>query len=756
MRNAIFVCALAVLGACSVPNATFTGDDDGSTIDGGGDDDTDGGGGELSLVVTPSANLDVTEGRTATFTVGLSETPSGLVTVSVMSGDTGIATVTPATLVFDNSEPKTVTVTGITDDNTNDATTSISLASAEAGNADLPVTVLDDDELAIVTSLTSVDVTEEAESTFDVSLSVQPPAAVTVQVVGIDGAIATSSPGSLTFDGSNWNVPQQITIRGTDDADTADETTSVTLRSSPLNDVVVTVEVTDNDQLSISPSPSNLGAVVEDTNDSFTVVLTQQPPGAVTVTVTSSDPGAAAVSTGSLGFTTANWDTPQTVVVLTQEDPDAADENVTIALESAGLTTRNVTLTVDDNDVLGIHTQPAAITVSETATGSNTFQVALTAQPPAAMEVSCTTASTKVQLSATELAFTTSNWDTLQTITVTGVQDADAADETVQITCSAALVSDKIVGVTVDDDDTLAISTTPAATVAITEGSSATVQVKLTAQPPGNLVVNIGSNDSAVTVNPSSLTFTTANWDTNQGVTLTGAQDDTDVINESATITLSATGLNNKVLTANVTDNDTQVITATPANLSVAEGSTGSISVVLDKLPAANVTVNVSSNDTTAATVSVSSLTFTPANYNVAQSVQVSAIQDADFANDAVTISFSATGATGDTTAVTTQDNDLINVTPTSIATCVNGANVTVSVKLNAQPSATMTVTIDETSNAFTISDTSMSFTTSNWSTVQTFTVNGSLEGSGTITLSAPGQASRTVSVSVAPGFCSN
>jgi len=52
------------------------------------------------------------------------------------------------------------------------------------------------------------------------------------------------------------------------------------------------------------------------------------------------------------------------------------------------------------------------------------------------------------------------------------------------------------------------------------------------------------------------------------------------------------------------------------------------------------------------------------------------------------------------------------------------------------------------------ISGTSLTFTTANWSTPQTIQVNGSLEGSGTITVSAPNQTSRSVGVSVAAGFC--
>jgi large repetitive protein len=755
MRNAIFVCALAVLGACSVPNATFTGDDDGSTIDGGGDDD---GNGEVALVVTPSDNLDVTEGRTATFTVGLTETPSGLVTVSVMSGDTSVATVTPATLVFDSSEPKTVTVTGIDDENTNDGSTEIALASAEAGNANLPITVLDDDELAIVATPTSVDVTEEDMSTVDVTLSVQPPAAVTVMVIAADGTIATATPASLTFDGTNWNQPQAVTIRGTNDADTAHETTLVTLRSSPLNDVALSVDVTDNDQVSISPSPTNLGTITEAGNDSFTVVLTQQPTAAVTVTVTSSDPGALSVSTASIGFTTANWDQPQTVNVNAMSDDDANDENVTISLESTGLTTRTVSATVDDNDTLGIQTNVNSLVVAELNGGSNTFQVRLTAQPDANTTVTIDpSAAGAVTLSTTSLVFTPANWDTFQSVTVTSVADDDAVDDLLDITCSALGMADKVVGVTVDDDDVLAITTTPSTTVAVTEGSVATVQVKLTAQPPASTTVQVASNDSAVTIAGSPLTFTTANWNTFQNVTLTGAQDDGDVINESASIVFSATGLSDKTVTANVTDNDTLIISATPSTFNLAEGATGSISVVLDKQPGANVTVNVSSNDTTAATVSPATLTFTPANYNTAQSVTVTGVEEnTDFQNETVTISFSATGATGDSTTVNMKDNDLINVSPTSISTCVNGANVPVDVKLNAQPSANMTVTITNNSSAFTVSATSLTFTTANWNTVQTIQVNGSLQGSGTFTLSATGQATRTVSVSVAAGFCGN
>ena len=57
-------------------------------------------------------------------------------------------------------------------------------------------------------------------------------------------------------------------------------------------------------------------------------------------------------------------------------------------------------------------------------------------------------------------------------------------------------------------------------------------------------------------------------------------------------------------------------------------GGTATFTVVLDSQPTANVTIALSSSDTTEATVSPASLTFTPANWNVAQTVTVTGVDD--------------------------------------------------------------------------------------------------------------------------------
>jgi M6 family metalloprotease-like protein len=99
---------------------------------------------------------------------------------------------------------------------------------------------------------------------------------------------------------------------------------------------------------------------------------------------------------------------------------------------------------------------------------------------------------------------------------------------------------------------------TSATAVTVPEGATATFQVKLRAQPTGDVAVTIGrmSGDGDITVTSgASLTFTTTTWDTYQTVTL-GAAEDADVLNGTATIRVSAAGFTDKDVAATEADND--------------------------------------------------------------------------------------------------------------------------------------------------------------------------------------------------------
>ena len=95
-------------------------------------------------------------------------------------------------------------------------------------------------------------------------------------------------------------------------------------------------------------------------------------------------------------------------------------------------------------------------------------------------------------VSGPTLRFTTSNWDTEQTVTVRGVNDGDSDGEFVTITNTAS--GGEYAGVTetvwlfVDDDDTRGITITPAART-IREGATGTYDVKLNTAPTADVTV---------------------------------------------------------------------------------------------------------------------------------------------------------------------------------------------------------------------------------------------------------------------------
>ena len=87
------------------------------------DDDTQ----APNLVFSPR-QLSVGEGDTATYRLSLATRPTGAVTVTVSSGDSGALAV-PVSFVFTTSnwnQPRTVTVRGVEDEDTNNETVTVS------------------------------------------------------------------------------------------------------------------------------------------------------------------------------------------------------------------------------------------------------------------------------------------------------------------------------------------------------------------------------------------------------------------------------------------------------------------------------------------------------------------------------------------------------------------------------------------------------------------------------------------------------
>ncbi len=644
LTSRIALIALALTAGCSIPNATFT--------PLGGDDDAgvDAEVTELKLVVSTSS-LEIPEGNQGTFTIALSQPPSGLVLVAVESTQAN-ASATPTTVLFDTNNwntAQTVTVSGLEDPNTVDLSAMINLTSAAAGDATVDVKVVDNDVLKVVVGVSSLDVGENATSQLNVRLSAEPTGPTTVNIASGDLAVATVSPATLMFTVANWNVDQNVVVTGVDDANVVDATTSLSLTSTGLPNVSVPVKVIDEDVLGIGPATTNLGTLTEGGTTTLGVKLTQAPSANVTVNVASSDTGAVAVSPASLTFTPTNWNVEKTVTVTLPQDDDVADEAAQITLSSTGLTSRTVAAAVNDDDVQSIVATPAPL--------------------------------------------------------------------------------------------------------ALNEGNSGSLAVHLAFRPAANTTVQVATlNSSVATVNQTSLVFTPSNYATNQSVTVTATQDPNLVAGSTKIRLQSVADALTTDASINVSDDDTQIIVAAESALEINEGDTAPINVTLGFEPASNVTVNVTSDDTSIAAIA-GTLTFTPQNYNVAQKVMITApADDADYVNGSTVVRFALSGATGDSTTIQTEDDDLLNVPPGpgpgSVATILmcKGQLKQIPIYLNGRPLHDVVVTFAGTGlgSQYSITPSSLMWTTiGNPSTVQNITINPLVGFDYTfLEIKAPGQTS--------------
>ena len=601
------------------------------------------------------------------------------------------------------------------------------------------INIVNDDSPMTITPRT-LDVDEGSTATYTVKLNTVPTGNVTVEISSNDPGAATVSPAMLTFTPTDWSTAKTVTVRGVNDGDSDDETVIVTNTASggEYAGVTETVRVTvddDDKPLGITFTPASL-TVGEGGVGMYGVKLNAATTSDVTVAISSSNPDVT-VTPNSLTFTSSNWETEQTVDVTAAEDADAADDTANLTHSPTGGDygsgqNKTFVVTVTDNDTAGLELSVTFLDVDEG--GQNTYTVKLDTQPTTTVTVTVSSGDTgAATVSGPTLRFTTSNWNTAQTVTVRGVNDGDSGDETVTVTNTAsggeyAGVTASVT-VTVDDDDTPGITFTPAART-IREGATGTYDVKLNTAPTADVTVAISSDNADVTLNKSSLTFTTANYATNQRVTVTAGQD-ADAADGTANLTHRPSGggygtSQNKTFMVTVTDNDTAGLMLSATTLDVDEGGQNTYTVKLQTEPTTTVTVTVSSDDTGAATATVSgsTLIFTASNWNTAQTVTVEGVDDGDSANETVIVTNTASGGEYEgvtaSVRVTVDDDDKPGITFTPASLTVGEAGVgTYGVRLNAAPTADVTVAISSSNPDVTVTPNNLTFTTVNYATNQ-------------------------------------
>ena len=268
-----------------------------------------------------------------------------------------------------------------------------------------------------------------------------------------------------------------------------------------------------------------------------------------------------------------------------------------------------------------------------------TYTVSLANQPVSSEVITISGSATQFTIAPSSLTFTSSNYATAQTVTVSILSASALGKWTSYIyhtdsnlgfaSCSSAISSSGAFGVTIYNSQTqaLLINNSPV----MIEGASATYSIKLSVVPTASVTVSITAT-SSLSFSPTSLTFTTSNWGTYQVVTVTSKISNSNTNGANAvTITHKATSTDTKYAMATTIPSVVYayVIRKTVAAIYISKDVVfqeylgGEYFVWLGSPPKAQVNIALSTSGTTI-TFSPQVLTFTELNYYTPQSITLS------------------------------------------------------------------------------------------------------------------------------------
>ena len=640
-------------------------------------------------LVPPS--LNIIEGTTvATFSLVLNDEPSSSVIYDLVSSDishliVSTSSMTFTTLNWNVSQVGTLTtVDNLIADGLQSSNFTVRINDPLSDDCffdptPLPtyaIQIADDDVPAYTLSSVSGTLLEGNPQTATVSLVllVAPLTDVIIDIASMDTTEVTLSQASLTFTAINWNVPQNITLSPVDEVIVdGSQTISITANINATSNVAftglasqtVTVTNIDNDVPGFTVSPL-LGTLTEGDSQtaSLTVVLNKQPLSNVVVDLMISPTDEITTSVGSLTFTSSNWNTPQVITVSSVDEfliDGTTVSTITFSINPTSdgaftsLPNQFVLATNFDNDV-------AAFTVSSLGGGALqegslatvSFTLVLDAEPDSGFVIldiaSLDLSEVVVNSLTTPRVFTPANWNVPQTVTLSSVDDIildGTVISTINVSVNAlstavpfrTLATQNILVPNLDNE-VPGFQLSPVVGT-LTEGATPTASFNavLLVQPLTDVQVNLVSNDvsEASLSGITFLTFTSANWNVSQTITLN--QVDEFLIDGSQTSSITASidpssnagfiGLASQSVVVTTLDNDVAGITIVVTdNLSSESGDTAQFTAQLDAIPTANVTIDFDTSNASEAQPLVTQVTFTPANWNIPQIVMILGIDD--------------------------------------------------------------------------------------------------------------------------------
>ena len=273
------------------------------------------------------------------------------------------------------------------------------------------------------------------------------------------------------------------------------------------------------------------------------------------------------------------------------------------------------------------------------------------------------------------------------------------------------------------------------AELTIDEGGTAAYTVALGTRPTGNVRITVWRSSYAVVFRRTAvpLTFTPANWNIPQTVRLTAAHDD-DARDGAVVLTHAASGggyggVPPATLRVTVADDDEVGIVLSKSALTIGEGGSAAYTVALGTRPTGNVRITVwRSSYAVVFRRTAVPLTFTPANWNIPQTVRLRAVHDDDGQDSAVVLTHAASGGgyggvPPATLRVTVADDDEVGIVLSKSALTIGeGGSAAYTVALGTRPTGNVRITVWRSSYdiVFRRYTGPLIFTTANWNVPQT------------------------------------
>jgi hypothetical protein len=522
-------------------------------------------------------------------------------------------------------------------------------------------------------------------------------------------------------------------------------------------DAFITKLIPGGPQVKIIESGGSTNVAESGTTDTYTVVLTNQPNANVAIALNT---GTQIQPIAGISFTPTNWFVPQTVTVSAVDDAiaetspqtgpiahtaistDANYNGATASFTVNGTAGNTVNANITDNDTAGVTITPATTTATEGG-ANGSYSVTLNTQPTAPVTINFATGSEIQPLTA--LTFTATNWNVAQTVAVAAVDDnlvegnhAGAIAHTATSTdTNYNSITIPAVSVAITDNDTAGFSVLPTNITATEGGATGSYKIQLNSQPTAPVTISFNTGDQ---LNPiaTPITFDSTNWNVAKTVTVSAIDDNLAQGTHSGTIAHTVTSTdanyNAKVIpnvTASITDNDSPGISIVQSEgeTAIAEGgATDSYGVLLTTAPTANVTINF---DTGSQINAIAPVTFTPNNWNVAQNVTVSAIDDSiaqgtrsgTITHTSVSTDTNYNNLTISPVTATIADNDTAgaSISPESTTATEGGVTGSYTLKLNSQPTAPVTISFDTGNQISAMA--AISFDATDWNVAKPVTV---------------------------------